>query len=60
MNLLQLRRSELVGTAFESLELIFQLQLFQKPENAVASRLLEPVRVNKILKQLSEPPTSTE
>jgi hypothetical protein len=25
MNLLQLRRSELVGAAFESLELIFQL-----------------------------------
>ena len=60
MNLLQLRRSELVGAAFESLELIFQLQLFQKPENAVASRLLEPVRVNMILKRFSESSTSIE
>jgi hypothetical protein len=60
MNLLQLRWSELVGAAFERLELIFQLQLFQKPENAVASRLLEPVCINMILKRPSESPTSTE
>jgi predicted transcriptional regulator len=57
VNFLQLSRSELVGAALVNLELILQLQLFQKPENSVASRLLEPrFWVNMVIyKDLGEP-----
>lgn len=42
VHFLQLGGRKLVGAALESLEFIFQLQLLQQPENAVAARLLEP------------------
>lgn len=42
MDLLQLGRSQLVRAPLERLELIFQLQFLQKPEDAVASGLFEP------------------
>lgn len=43
MNLFQLSWCELVGTTLVDFQLIFQVQLFQKPEDSVASGLLEPV-----------------
>ena len=42
MNFLQLSWRELVGATLVNLQLILQFQFFQKPENSVASGLLQP------------------
>lgn len=44
MDLLKLRRRQLVSTALEDLQFILQLELFQQPQNPMASRLLEPAK----------------
>lgn len=42
VDLLELGGRKLVGATLENLQLILQLELFQQPQDAVASRLLEP------------------
>jgi hypothetical protein len=44
VDILELAWGQLVGATLESLQLIFQLEFFQEPEDAVTPRLLEPVR----------------
>lgn len=42
VDLLELGGRKLVGATLENLQLILQLEFFQQPQDAVASRLLEP------------------
>lgn len=46
VDFLQLSGSKLIGATLEGLQIIFQLQFLEEPEDTVTSRLLEPSQVS--------------
>lgn len=52
VDFLQLSGSKFIGAALEGLQIIFQLQFLEEPEDTVTSRLLEPGQVSTCISKL--------